>query len=131
MGEKAISPVIASIILIAVTIAIGVAIAGFTFGLFGAYSQTPTLRVESSQLFTNGTLAIEARNVGPGKIGVSSIKGGSLTVADVAPIEILANSVETITADVTPVSEIHPGTAYTFVLQTGDGNTYTIVVIGG
>ncbi|MCP8321756.1 MAG: hypothetical protein H3Z52_12595, partial [archaeon] len=35
--KKGISPVIASIILIAITIAVAIAVAGWVFGLFGTY----------------------------------------------------------------------------------------------
>ncbi len=69
LKKKGISPVIASIILIAVTIAIGVAIAGFVFGIFGTYSAAPNVSVTSSYLrATNGNLTIGLRNTGTGTV---------------------------------------------------------------
>ncbi|MCP8311692.1 MAG: type IV pilin, partial [Candidatus Methylarchaceae archaeon HK02M1] len=43
--KKAVSPVVAAIILIAVTIAIAIAVAGWVFGLFGAFGGGATVRV--------------------------------------------------------------------------------------
>jgi flagellin-like protein len=46
--RKAISPVIATIILIAITIVIAIAVAGWVFGLFGSYSRTNAVTIVAS-----------------------------------------------------------------------------------
>ena len=46
--RKAISPVLATVILIAITLVAGVAIAGFAFGLFGTLSTTENIKVLSA-----------------------------------------------------------------------------------
>jgi flagellin-like protein len=44
-GRKAISPVIATVILIAITLIAAIAIAGFVFGIFGSFSSSATVTV--------------------------------------------------------------------------------------
>src|SRR5579875_3889428 len=46
--KKGISPVIATIILIAITIVIAIAVAGWVFGLFGSYSRTQPVTIVAS-----------------------------------------------------------------------------------
>jgi flagellin-like protein len=55
--KKGISPIFASILLIAVTIAIGVAIAGFVFGIFATYSAAP-MPTNTSTTTTNPPIII-------------------------------------------------------------------------
>ena len=123
----AISPVIASIILIAVTIAIGVAIAGFTFGIFGTYSSTPNIKLESASLHTNGTLALTFNNVGPASMSVKSITAGVLTATLTGTTSIPPNSAGIIHANVTPLTSILAGRSYSFQLTMGDGSPFTVV----
>jgi len=47
-AKKGISPVIATIILIAITIVIAIAVAGWVFGLFGSYSRTQAVTIVAS-----------------------------------------------------------------------------------
>jgi flagellin-like protein len=44
-GRRAISPVIATVILIAITLIAAIAIAGFVFGIFGSFSSSATVTV--------------------------------------------------------------------------------------
>ncbi|MEM0321963.1 MAG: archaellin/type IV pilin N-terminal domain-containing protein, partial [Thermoprotei archaeon] len=48
-GRRAISPVIATIILIAITIVIAIAVAGWVFGLFGSYSKTQAATILAAE----------------------------------------------------------------------------------
>src|SRR5579883_1576884 len=48
IGKRGISPVIATIILIAITIVIAIAVAGWVFGLFGSYSRTQPVTIVAS-----------------------------------------------------------------------------------
>jgi len=53
-NRKAISPVLATVILIAITLIAAIAIAGFVFGLFGTFTKTATV-VGSTVSCTDGT----------------------------------------------------------------------------
>ena len=64
MKTRAISPVIATIIIIAVTIAIAVAVAGWMMGLWGSYTHVEALKLFNGKLYTNGTLVIDVINQG-------------------------------------------------------------------
>jgi flagellin-like protein len=48
--RKAISPVLATVILIAITLIAAIAVAGFVFGLFGSFTSTARVSVEQAAL---------------------------------------------------------------------------------
>lgn len=55
--RKAISPVLATVILIAITLIAAIAVAGFVFGLFGSFTSTPQLQATNVVCGTTGTAA--------------------------------------------------------------------------
>jgi flagellin-like protein len=78
--RKAISPVLATVILIAITLVAGVAIAGFAFGLFGSLSSTANVTVTSVTCsHTNDLCTLSLSNTGsaPATITGCSIYGVS------------------------------------------------------
>jgi archaeal type IV pilus assembly protein PilA len=85
--RKAISPVLATVILIAITLIAAVAIAGFVFGLFGSFTSSATLSVSSSQVVCTGTgpwtCAVHVVNTGStqGTIVSAGPTTGSVTFA--------------------------------------------------
>jgi len=48
--RKAISPILATVILIAITLIAAIAIAGFVFGLFGSFTSTPRIQETFAQV---------------------------------------------------------------------------------
>jgi flagellin-like protein len=58
--RKAISPIIATVILIAITLIAAIAIAGFVFGLFGSFSASAQVSASSSIASTQATAAGQA-----------------------------------------------------------------------
>ena len=82
-SRKAISPVIATIILVAVTLVISVAVGGYIFGLFGGYTQTAQAQITSSALIKNAaggnppTVTLQASNTG---VTAVTATGGTLTI---------------------------------------------------
>ncbi len=52
MKKKGISPVLASIILLAVTVAVGVGLATYVFGLFGSYTESAAVKASGSPQLT-------------------------------------------------------------------------------
>ena len=64
-SKKEISPVIASIILIAVTITIAIAISGWIFSLFGTYTSSAAFKVVANSLdHTSNILSLTFSNMG-------------------------------------------------------------------
>jgi len=79
-AKKGISPVIATIILIAITIVIAIAVAGWVFGLFGSYSRTQAVTiVASASSCTPSSCQIMVSNQGGSAVTVvsASINGMS------------------------------------------------------
>ena len=76
--RKGISPVIATVILVAVAVVIAAALAGFSSSLFGSYSQNPQLAISSIRVSSTAT------NGGDGSIQVVNSGGSADTIASVA-----------------------------------------------
>ena len=57
-SRRAITPIIATVLIIAVTLVAGVAIAGYVFGLFGAGTQTAQVQVLSTSV-PSGVIAVK------------------------------------------------------------------------
>jgi flagellin-like protein len=62
--RRAVSPVLATVILIAITLIAAVAIAGFVFGLFGAFTSTAQVSITSVSCRTNGLCTLTLTNSG-------------------------------------------------------------------
>ena|SRR5437867_3987052 len=63
-SKKGISPVIATVILVAVAVVIAAALAGFAGSLFGSYSNGPQIKVVSMTLHANGDVDLNMANNG-------------------------------------------------------------------
>lgn len=74
--RKGISPVIATVILVAVAVVIAAALAGFSSSLFGSYSQNAQLSIHS--------LSITGSTSGDGSMEVVNSGGSSETIVSIA-----------------------------------------------
>jgi flagellin-like protein len=133
--KKAISPIIATVILIAVTLAIGVAIAAWVMGLWGGMGGT-----ESLKILPNSTLTVDGNRVDL----ELTIKNDGTRDAKVVGVEIvigarvckLSNPFATIStgAMVTGTAKgtcsgLTPGTSYTVKVITEAGNVYQTMLV--
>ncbi|MDG6903021.1 MAG: type IV pilin N-terminal domain-containing protein [Nitrososphaerota archaeon] len=77
--RKAISPVLATVILIAITLIAAVAIAGFVFGLFGTFSSSANVQAAvTSASHTGATgVVLSLTNIGTSNTQISG--AGSIT----------------------------------------------------
>ena len=127
-SKKALSPVVAAIILIAVTVAVSIAVAAWmgalTFGFMGGSEQ---LKIVSVQ-FTNstGTLQIKVtlQNTGAGDVVITSAKVGdtvisSITVSPDSTVEAGTSATVTFNYDWSP------GQSYNIGIVTKAGNVFT------
>ncbi len=126
--RRAISPVIATIILIAITIVIAVAVAGWVFGLFGSYSKNnPVTILAASSTCTSGSgCTITLQNTGGNSISVisASINGkpatlGGTTVVSAGSTAAVALSGVTITS----------GDTYNIELGLSNGGTLVTTIV--
>ncbi|MCW3984451.1 MAG: hypothetical protein NWE96_10745 [Candidatus Bathyarchaeota archaeon] len=86
-NSKALSPVVASIILIAVTVAVSVVVAawmgGMTIGLMGNAEQ---VSVTNYQFSAPDTVVISVRNTGTATVSLSSATIDGVAVQEIAPV---------------------------------------------
>jgi len=73
-GSRAISPVLATVLLIAITLVASIAIAGFVFGLFGTF--TSTALVSAGTVSCSGTpevCTVPLQNTGSGNTAITGV----------------------------------------------------------
>jgi flagellin-like protein len=134
--RKAISPIIATVILIAVTLAIGVAIAAWIMGIWGGMGGTETLKI-----LPNSTLTVDNNGVVTLKL---TVKNDGSRDARVVGVEVgvgarvckLSNPFTTISAGAMVTgtaegncSELTPGASYTVKVITEAGNVYQAMLV--
>ena len=144
---KAVSPLIATIILIAVTIAIAAIVIAWVYGIFG----TTTGAGEKLQIFADARLIIKdkdkkvinftvtAKNIGTSVVTIQNVyikenatcTNPSITVGfeknkPLQPGDVKTISAEFIKSDAS--CSLQPGITYTVVIVTGGGQAYNVPV---
>ncbi|MCP8313543.1 MAG: hypothetical protein H3Z53_04110 [archaeon] len=125
--KKGISPVIASIILIAITIAVAIAVAGWVFGLFGTYGSAGGVSVINPTLTLgtpNDTFAATVKNDKDTGVSIVSVTatgdlGEAVTFATTSG-PYTAHSSGPITATAT-TGNFTSGSPYTIRIAFSDG----------
>ncbi len=133
-NSKALSPVVASIILIAVTVAVSVVVAawmgGMTIGLMGSTEQATVTNVALSYTGSGssctGTEVVSIKNTGSATVTISSatIDGKSATIGSTTTIAkgTSADITLTTTSTTAPFAD---GAQYIIKMQTAKGNAIT------
>lgn len=105
-GRKAISPVIATVILIAITLIAAIAIAGFVFGLFGSFTSTAqvSVTVVSCTVANPPVCSITLSNSGTANTAVIGTAGGFSLTYGGAKYTGICGTAPTITAGSTAVA---------------------------
>jgi flagellin-like protein len=122
-NAKALSPVVASIILIAVTVAVSIAVAAWMGALVVGQMSTEEAKVTSINWATN-TLTV--RNTGTTDILITEAYVNNVLTpitnvdATTGGVTVPANDVEQVILDMAPVS----GSNYMFQLKSAQGNTF-------
>ena len=105
--KKAISPILATVILIAITLIAAVAIAGFVFGLFGSFTSTAQISISSSNCTTSGTtpfpISCSVYFINTGT-GTGSVSGVSISYGGAGYVVLLCPDAVTVTAGGSAVS---------------------------
>ncbi|MDE1824338.1 MAG: type IV pilin [Candidatus Micrarchaeota archaeon] len=91
-NRKAISPVLATVILIAITLIAAIAIASFAFGLINVNQNVPNLSVKSVAC-TPSTCILIVQNIGPAKGSITGASFGS----PFSPVTVNSNGNSTLT----------------------------------
>ncbi len=126
-NSKALSPVVASIILIAVTVAVSIAVAAWmgalSFNLMGTEQMAFTNYVWGANITS---IAITVKNTGSSDLAIQDVRlDGNSVPNDLAlplPYPLLKGANVTIT--VTPSPAFNHGVQYEFTVITAKGNTF-------
>mgnify|MGYP006267149875 CR=1 FL=1 len=128
-NKKALSPVVASIILIAVTVAVSIAVAAWMGALTFTFMKTEELKITSVTFPSNSTVQISLTNTGGNSLTVSSVtiddveKTNLAYAGDFGSDRSLAKGKSgTITINAWNWTS---GYKYTFAVLTSSGNKYT------
>ena len=127
-NAKALSPVVASIILIAVTVAVSIAVAAWmgalTIGFMGGSEQ---VEIRSISFATAGQVALTVKNTGTSAVTIQEMwvnnvdVSANTTSTTALPVSIAANALKTFT--ITSYNWV-AGDNYQFKLVTAKGNPF-------
>jgi flagellin-like protein len=140
-SRRAISPVIATVILIAVAVALGIAVAVWAGALTGSLQKSEKLTIYAYESGTNLVLSIT--NNSPGSATVTTILFNSQPLTTVAadfnsgfsvvtagtglPATLLTNTVGVVTVPNTAFTA-NSGITYPISVVTAAGNTYPVTI---
>jgi len=141
--NKAISPILATVILIAVTLVIAIGVIGWIMGIWGTFGTTETIQVYPDSKLevqdNSATITLHVKNTGTAAaiiykveivgVGSATITGATITGTTITGSEITLppGGDATITASIAEVS-ITPGAQYQVKIYTRAGNVYSIVL---
>ncbi|MEO3994011.1 MAG: archaellin/type IV pilin N-terminal domain-containing protein, partial [Desulfurococcaceae archaeon TW002] len=111
--NKAISPILATVILIAVTLVIAIGVVGWIMGIWGTLGTVETLQIlyHDSKLKANGAITLHVRNTGTASAVIYKIEivgVGTATIESIVPPGVTT----TITATITGTTTLTPGLRY-------------------
>jgi flagellin-like protein len=130
--RKGISPVIATVILVAVAVVIAAALAGFSSSLFGSYSQGSQITIRSVEVNAGAdTGSLQVVNKGGAPETITKISAAGFTDATITPgTEVVAaNSEQTVLFDSMNFGAGDEGKTITMTVQTQSGQTYTLSTV--
>jgi len=121
-SKKALSPVVAAIILIAVTVAVSIAVAAWMGALTFTFMKTEELKVQGHTWGTN-QITLTVKNTGTTDLTISEARVNDNVDTSFTSTPVTAGQVTTVTISYT----FTPGTKYELSLITATGNRYTYV----
>ena len=132
-SRKALSPVVASIILIAVTVAVSIAVAAWMGALTVGFMSTEQVKITNVAFGTDTpqTVTVSIQNTGPTSVTINEIYfanvkvAGTITWATVNNSTLGANEAKTATWD----QSWDAGSQYMVKVVTSQGNPFTFTAI--
>jgi flagellin-like protein len=123
-SKKALSPVVAAIILIAVTVAVSIAVAAWMGALTFTFMKTEELKITSVTFPAAGQTKIAFTNTGASTLTISSVTVDDVgkTTSETLPMDVDKGVSGSVTINGWNWTS---GTKYTFALLTAGGNKYT------
>jgi flagellin-like protein len=131
-AKKGISPVIATVILVAVAVVIAAAMAGFSSSLFGTYSDTPNVDIRNVEVAATGLAGtFDVTNSGGSADRITNISIPGTDLADATGWDLNANSDQTAVAfTLAGTDTLNSGQQVTmkFFMQSGSEITQSVTV---
>jgi len=132
-SKKALSPVVAAIILIAVTVAVSIAVAAWMGSLTFTFMATEELKITSIE-FTgssdalNDTITVNVLNTGTTDVSIVaavSVSGLNVTGGDTTAATVGKGDIKTFIVDLNGLEEWCKGRSYSVELLSSKGNKFT------
>jgi flagellin-like protein len=126
-SKKALSPVVAAIILIAVTVAVSIAVAAWMGALTFTFMKTEELKITSVTFQSNTTATIACTNTGADTLTVTAVTLDDASTTVTYPTGFVDASLAKGTSGTISVTTpaMTSGAKYTFAVLTAGGNKYT------
>jgi len=127
-NKKALSPVVAAIILIAVTVAVSIAVAAWMGSMTFTFMETEELRITSVGFATDGSVTVNVQNIGTSDVFISSatINGAVLTIDDNTPVTVGEGVGLPINCTAT---SLNAGQSYNIQLLSSKGNNFAFTAV--
>lgn len=123
-SRKALSPVVASIILIAVTVAVSIAVAAWMGSMTTGFMATEELKI-TNVAFDSNTATIYVRNTGSTTITISEVYINNQIISN--PTIVSASLAPNGNTTITVTGDFEDGTSYQFKIVTSKGNPFVYV----
>jgi len=125
-----IEPIIAVVILVAVTLVIAIGVIGWLMGWWGALGTTENLQLmPDSKLYDDGNVTLHIINKGSAAAVVYKVEIVGLGSKLIDETTITPGADTTINASIDASLNITAGTSYTIKIYTKAGNTYQITLV--
>jgi flagellin-like protein len=132
-SKKALSPVVAAIILIAVTVAVSIAVAAWMGSLTFTFMETEELKITSieftsSVALANDTITVNVLNTGTTDISIVAtvtVSGYGVTGGATTPATVPKGDTEQFVIDLTGSEVWSNGMSYNVELLSSKGNKFT------
>ena len=123
-----IEPIIAVVILVAITLVIAIGVIGWLMGWWGGAGQVETLVIHpDSKLYAGGTIVLHVENKGTAAAVIYKVEIVGVGSTDISPAKTLTpGQDDTITATIT--GEITAGASYVVRVYTKAGNMYPVTL---
>ena len=129
-ARKGISPVLATVIIIAVTLVIAIGVIGWIMGIWGSFGTTESLQVYPDSYInasaTTPALNLHIKNTGTASAVIYKVE--IVGAADTVSTTITIAPGQDTTVSITLTGTYTPGTYYTVKIYTQAGNIYTAQV---
>ena len=133
--RKAISPILATVIIIAVTLVIAIGVIGWIMGIWGSFGSTESLQIYPDSYIVNSTgggkviLSLHIKNTGTATANIEKVEVLGIGTNSSVGISIKPGDYNWYNVTISSPSDYPtPGTSYQVKIYTAAGNVYSAVV---